>query len=375
MAPLFAYILFSFSLARSTLCSSPTRDATTALSFGASDWIWTPTTTAGTPVGLRKDFTPPLAKALISAEIAITAAVLFDLYVNGNFIGSGTPPNGGRFAPRFCVDLLPSFNVFAVNSRTHAPANGGVLANIHLTYSDNTTATIVSDGSWRVKSLPPAGFEQLSFDDTAWASATIIAPYGTGTPWSTILPNIASDPPVVALTEAQWIWPNVVPASGLVPAGSRAFRRTFTPAPGQTPMIANIAIAANNQYTLYVNGVPIGNGTNRAVAQHYVVNFTPGTSEVVLAILATNTGTAASTAGVLLFMEVNMVPSGRVGCTAGAFILTNTLWKSTTGAIPAGFEQPDFDDSAWTAVVAEETYPGTKFGTVTIAAASRAVTV
>ncbi|KAJ6473509.1 hypothetical protein DFH09DRAFT_1293770 [Mycena vulgaris] len=371
MAPLFAYILFSFSLARTTLCSSPPGDATTKLSFGASDWIWTSTTTAGTPVGLRKDFTPPLGKALISAEIAITAIARFDLYVNGNFIGAATR---ARLAPRFCVDLLPSFNVFAVNSHVNG-GDAGVLANIHLTYSDNTTDTIISDGSWRAKSLPPVGFEQLSFDDTTWASATIMAPYGIGTPWSTILPNIASDPPVVALTGAQWIWPNVVPASGLVPAGSRAFRRTFAPALGGTPMTANIAIAANNQYTLYVNGVPIGNGTNAAVAQHYVVNFTPGTSEVVLAILATNTGTAASTAGVLLFMEVNMVPSGRVGCTAGAFILTDNAWKSTTGAIPAGFEQPGFDDSAWTAVVAEETYPGMEFGTVTIAAASRAVTV
>jgi hypothetical protein len=140
-------------------------------------------------------------------------------------------------------------------------------------------------------------------------------------------------------------------------------------------MTANILIAADNEYTLHVNGVAIGSAANVKVAQHYVVNFQPTTSEIVLAVLATNTGTAASTAGILVFMEVNMVPSGRVGCTAGSYVLTDDTWKSTTGAIPTGWEQPGFNDTAWGAAVAEETYPGTKFGTLTIAAASPAVTV
>jgi hypothetical protein len=52
-----------------------------------------------------------------------------------------------------------------------------------------------------------------------------------------------------------------------------------------------------------------------------------------------------------------MVPTGRTSCTAGAFALTDVGWKSTKGAIPAGFEQPGFDDSAWPAVVVEATYP------------------
>ncbi|KAJ6522532.1 hypothetical protein DFH09DRAFT_1421739 [Mycena vulgaris] len=359
---------------RFTLCSSAVGTATTPLSFAAADWIWTPTTTADAHVGLRKDFTPPLGKALIAAEIIITAVNELQLYVNGDFIVSGTPPTRARFSPRYCVDLLPSSNVFAVNATTPG-ANGGLIATIHLTYSDNSTDTIVTNGSWRVRSLPPAGFGQLSFDDTAWASATVLDAYDTGPLWSTVHPNIASDPPDVSLFVIDWIWTNVVPASGRVPPGSRAFRRTFTPAPGQTPMTANIVITANNAYTMYVNGVPIGNGSNPAVAQHYIVDFQPGTAEVVIAILATNTGTAASTAGILLFMEVNMVPSGRVGCTAGAFILTDDAWKSTTGAIPAGFEEPGFDDSAWAAFVVQEAEGGARFGTVTIAAAAPAVTV
>jgi hypothetical protein len=67
---------------------------------------------------------------------------------------------------------------------------------------------------------------------------------------------------------------------------------------------------------------------------------------------------------VLVAMEVKMVPTGRTG----AFALTDVGWKSTKGAIPAGFEQPGFDDSAWPAVVVEATYPAAPWGALTIAA-------
>ncbi|KAJ6482222.1 hypothetical protein C8R47DRAFT_1049693 [Mycena vitilis] len=378
MVPVYISALLSLLQAGMTLhvsaaaTTSPEPAAAPALNFAASHWIWTPTTTAGAIVGLRKDFTPPLGKALIASEMIVTASNRMQLYVNGDFVGSGTPPNRGAFAGRFCVDLLPSFNVFAVNALTTAPTGGAMLTAIRLTYSDNTTDLIVSDASWRVQGSPPTGFEQLSFDDTTWPAGTVVGAAGDA-PWGTLW--FASSPPVLELTKAQWVWTNIVPASGLLPAGSRAFRRTFVPAPNQIPMTANILIAADNEYTLYVNGVPIGSGTNAKVAQHHVVDFQPTTSEIVVAVLATNTGAAASRAGMLAFMEVNMVPTGRNGCTAGSYVLTDITWKSTSGAIPAGWEQPGFNDTAWGAVVAEETYPGTKFGTLTIAAASPVVTV
>ncbi|KAJ6493896.1 hypothetical protein C8R47DRAFT_1043631 [Mycena vitilis] len=358
--------------ASTAAATSPEPAAAPALNFAASQWVWTPTTTAGGIVGLRKDFTPPFGKALVAAEMIVTVSDRMQLYVNGDLIGAGTPPNGGAFAGRFCVDLLPSFNVFAVSGHTDAPAGGGMLAAIRVTYSDNTTDTIVSDASWRVQGSPPTGFQQLSFDDTAWSAGTVVGTAG-GAPWGTI--EFASNPPVLALNSAQWIWTNVVPANGLLPPGSRAFRHTFVPAPNQRPMTANILIAADNEYTLYVNGVPIGSGANAKVAQHYVVDFQPGTSEIVFAVLATNTGAVASRAGVVAFAEVNMVPTGRDGCVAGAYVLSNGLWKSTSGAIPAGWEQPGFNDTAWGAAAAQEPYPGTKFGTLTVAAASPIVTV
>ncbi|KAF8144839.1 hypothetical protein K438DRAFT_1992400 [Mycena galopus ATCC 62051] len=361
MTPLILYALFCLIFPWVFLTSAiavddvaPTSDATTALSFTNSEWIWTPTTTANALVAFRKDFTPPLGKSLIAAEVIITASNTFTFYVNGDVIGSQTPPHRGGFSQRFCIDLLPSLNVFAVNASTTAAASGALIATIFVTYQDGTHDTIPTDSSWRISHGLPLGFEQLSFDDTTWPVATVVGAYGDAT-WGTLF--IPADPPVLALTRAQW----------------RAFRRTFTPAPGQIPATANILIAADNAYALYINGVNVGNGTDWKIAQHYVVNFASAPGELVLAILATNT--VASAAGVLLAMEVNMVPSGRANCTAGSFLLTDNGWVSTKGAIPSGWELPGFDDSAWPAVVAEATYPSTTWGTITVAAASAPVTI
>ncbi|KAF7360015.1 hypothetical protein MVEN_00729100 [Mycena venus] len=319
MAPLFRFALLSVLLAPLTYAAGANNATdsglapavTSPLNFASSKWIWTSTTTTNALVALRKGFTPPLGKSLIAAEILITADNSFNLYVNGDYVGSGTPPAHG------------------------------------------TTDTLLTDSSWRVKQGLPAGFESLSFDDTAWPVATVAGTYGAA-PWDIVL--IPSDPPVVGFDHAQWIWTDIVPASGKVPAS------------------ATIILTADNSYTLYVNGVTVGSGGGIKTAQRYTVNFATPASEVVLAVLATNT--AASVAGVIANMEINMVPSGRASCTAGAFLLTDAGWKSTKGAIPTGFEQPGFDDSAWPAVVAEETYAaGPNWGALTIQAVSPPVTV
>ncbi|KAJ6527570.1 hypothetical protein DFH09DRAFT_1371378 [Mycena vulgaris] len=370
MPSLFLYAAFTLLFLKfSVTLAVAAPDATSALSFAASKWIWASTTTANGLVALRKDFTPPLGKSLIAGEIILTAAN-FDLYLNGDYVGSATPPSRSALTQRFCFDLLPSYNVFAVNASTAATRDGAFIATILLTYSDFTQDTIVSDSSWRAKNGLPLGFEQLSFDDTAWPVATVAGVYGAA-PWGTI--SIPSDPPVFTLNRAQWVWTNIVPASGSLPVGSRAFRRMFTPAPGQILATANIIISADNAYTLYVNGITVGTGANWMVAQHYIVNFASAPSEIVLAVLVTNT--AVSRAGLLVFMEVNMMPAGRANCTAGSFLATDIGWKSTKSAIPTGFEQLGFDDSAWPAVVAEVTYPGAPWNTLTIAAPSAPVTV
>ncbi|KAF8146826.1 hypothetical protein K438DRAFT_1780567 [Mycena galopus ATCC 62051] len=128
--------------------------------------IWTLTTTANAVVSFRKDFSPPVGKALIGAEVIMAATGNFTSYVNGDFAGSGA--DRSEVAQRFCVDLLPGYNVFAVEASTTASTNGGLIATILVTYAESTTSTIVSDGTLRISPGSPPRFEQLSFDVTAW---------------------------------------------------------------------------------------------------------------------------------------------------------------------------------------------------------------
>ncbi|KAJ7459616.1 hypothetical protein B0H11DRAFT_2059271, partial [Mycena galericulata] len=342
--------------------TAPTGSAAQApLTFGSSDWIWTATTTASEVIALRKDFTAPFGKSLIAAEIIITAIADMNLYVNGDYIGSLETPQRWGYAQRFCIDLLPGYNVFAVNASTPDTTLQGLVATILLTYSDGTTDTLFTESSWRATNGSPAGFEQLSFDDTTWDVATVVSSYKAALATRPVI--IPADPPVVTLSSAQWVWANDIPPNGVVPAESRAFRKTFTPAPGQVPMSANIIISADDAYTLYVNGVAIGNGTNWTVAQQYIVNFGNAPSEIVLAVLANN--------------QVNMQPSGRANCTAGSIFSSDLSWKSTLDEIPTGFKQPGYDDSTWPAVALEGAYgiQPSAWGSVTIAAASAPITI
>ncbi|KAJ6557542.1 hypothetical protein B0H19DRAFT_1261153 [Mycena capillaripes] len=146
------FLLFGFSSLTPTAATSDfALDATSPLNFAASKWIWSSATAkAHTFVGFRKDFAPPLGKSLVAAEIIFTIRL------------------HARFACRFCVDLLPHLNVFAVNASTATAGadEGGFIATILVTYSDGTTDTILTDSSWRVKSPIPLGFEELSFNNT-----------------------------------------------------------------------------------------------------------------------------------------------------------------------------------------------------------------
>ncbi|KAJ7766123.1 hypothetical protein B0H16DRAFT_1687149 [Mycena metata] len=347
--------------------------ATSTLDFTGAGWIWSSTYTASTFLAVRKDFVPPLGKSLIAAEIVMTGGQAA-FYVNGEFIGENAPPTTAwGYTGRYCVDLLPSFNVFASNGTSSDAVDAAVIGAIRVTYNDLSTDTIVTDTSWRANPWV-AGFEQLSFDDSAWSTAIVKATYPAA-PYGPL--NAAANPPAINLNFGPtWVWTNAIPAGGIteIPAGPRAFRRTFTPAAGQIPMTATILITGDDAFTLFINGVEIGstNPGGWETAQQFQVNFVSAPSELVFAVFGTNAATGR--AGVLAVAEINMAPSGRANCSAGAWVVTDANWVSITGAIPTGWQLPGFDDSAWPSVVAEAIYPA-DWGTVAIAAASPAVNV
>ncbi|KAJ7834405.1 hypothetical protein B0H13DRAFT_2369902 [Mycena leptocephala] len=302
-----------------------------ALDFTGASWIWSSDSQVGVLSAFRKDFTPPFGKSLIAAEIITAVDNSLAFYVNGQFIGNGSGLHGVRFARRFCASLLPSYNVFAVAASTTLPTQTppAFIATIYLTYSDGTTDTLVTDTSWRAMSPFPVDFAQLTFDDTTWPVATVVST-NPDLPFGSVF--IPTDPPVVSFAWTPW---------------------TFTTAPGEVAATATIMITADDEYTLWVNGVLIGSNNNYVIAQVYTVDLAP-TDTIVFAVLATNGGTG---------------PNPR-GYWPGALLQTDVTWKSTQGSIPTGWELPGFDDSAWPPVVVAGLYPNAPWGSVMTAAPS-----
>ncbi|KAK0463801.1 lectin [Desarmillaria tabescens] len=158
-----------------------------ALDMTQSNWIWTgETDSAGNaPVGhraFRKTITSPYGKGAVCAKVVITVDNAYTLYANGQSLGSGTDFN---VAQAYSVPQLdPNQNVFAVDGEnTGGPA--GVIATILVAYNDGTSASYVTDTTWKASTSLPTGFQLPATDDSTWSGATVVGKYGDA-PWGAI---------------------------------------------------------------------------------------------------------------------------------------------------------------------------------------------
>jgi alpha-L-rhamnosidase len=147
--------------------------------------------------------------------------------------------------------------------------------------------------------------------------------------------------PGLSFTGANWIWyPEGDPANS-VPAGTRAFRRTFDLPAGVRISAAELQVTADDYFTVYVNGVPAAHSPATAEAWRTAstvdisAELRPGAN--VIAVEAVNS--SAGPAGLLARLHVD---------TSGSpfDLVTDGAWKSATAA-GNGWQQPGFDDSAW----------------------------
>ncbi|KAJ7126026.1 hypothetical protein C8R44DRAFT_618464 [Mycena epipterygia] len=159
---------------------SLTRDAPT-LAYGGSHWIWSTEIAGGVAsVGtraFRKTFTTPAGKTPVLADIIMNGDDDFKLWVNGEEVGGAS---SWPATQRFCVTLRPCSNLFAATAHTATVNVAGLLSTIQITYSDNTTSTIVTDASWRVNTEVTPGFERPNFDDSSWETAYAFKQYPAG---------------------------------------------------------------------------------------------------------------------------------------------------------------------------------------------------
>ncbi|KJA17728.1 carbohydrate-binding module family 67 protein [Hypholoma sublateritium FD-334 SS-4] len=334
-----------------------------------AQWIWVPGRAADGityppgNVSLRRDYYPPDGKTPLSAEILITADNAYTLWVNGEEIGAQA---NFHQAFRYCVPLESGCNVFAVEGQ-NAPSDGpsnvgnaaGVISAIEIRYTDGFTETVVTDAEWHAISGSVSGFEQVAFDDSAWVAAFVEGSINTTAPWNTIGVSIppATDDPGPNLTSASWIWTNKVVA-GSAPVGGSAFLKAFSLPGGQLADSIVIDIVTDNEYTLYINGLVAGSGTDYSTPQRFEVNFVPSNT-VTIAVWGVNTG---GPAGLLAAAEIR---GCACGCGTNAFVVTDATWNFNTTA-PADFINPGFDDSKWAAAVVEGPYGMSPWGNVPI---------
>ncbi|KAK0460131.1 lectin [Desarmillaria tabescens] len=281
----------------------------------------------------RVEIPSSATKCPTCATIIVACDDQCPVYVNGQQIGTGRAPQQGAVV--YTAGLNPdSKNVFAIGVSNTAEGSAGLIATILVDYTDGTTETIVSDSTWKtLKGVAPGGWTSPSFDDSAWTAADVEGP-STASPWGT--PAL---PPAINMTTAGWLQTAESVSSGSAPRGHRPFRKTFTSPYGKAAVCGKVVLSVEDSYTLYVNGKTIGTGSGWKVMQAYSIpQLDPDVN-----VVAIN--------------GANVRANSRVYLAAGVLIAyndgssetyyTDGTWKTLNALPPAGFEQPDADDSEW----------------------------
>lgn len=155
---------------------------------GAS-WLWYPEGAPGGdfPAGsryFRRTVDIPAGARVRHAEFLATADDRFDLYVNGDRVGS-SPAVEDAWKQAVPVDVTAQLhagaNTLAI-AATNVSGPAGTIGRLHVTLDDGTSTDTVTDGAWKASDTEAAGWAQPGFDDSAWPAALVQLPYGSG-PW------------------------------------------------------------------------------------------------------------------------------------------------------------------------------------------------
>ncbi|KAJ7643691.1 hypothetical protein FB45DRAFT_280047 [Roridomyces roridus] len=159
------------------------------------------------------------------------------------------------------------------------------------------------------------------------------------------------------LTRASWIWNPEPNLQTTAPIGNVAFLKTFATPSGKSAISATIAVTADNNYTMWVNGQPIGSGDNWQTARFLTAQL--NTSTNVFAVLATNQAAGApvdaNPAGMIAAITVHYADN------SSDLILTDNSWLAAS-TIPANFTTAA-DVSAFTGAEVAATYGQGVWGT------------
>ncbi|KAG6839358.1 hypothetical protein C0991_003367, partial [Blastosporella zonata] len=193
---------------------------------------------------------------------------------------------------------------------------------------------VTTSGAGAASSQFTTGF--LSASD--WGSSSWI-----GKPAAEDIPDSLAS----SFRNASWIWisESDVPDA---PPGDCAFRKTYTSPSSKTAISALILITVDDQFTLYLNGNPLGSSPTTVdiwkSSQKFIASLDPGSN--LFTVRATNLADVStqgdSPAGLLAAIQITFSD----GTTT--IITSDASWRSTN-TIPTNFQLPSLDDSSWAA--------------------------
>jgi hypothetical protein len=150
-------------------------------------WIWWEKAAEGAMLAFRKEFS--LESVPARAVLSIAADRSCTIWLNGQRVGSGEFSDTAKRVQAFDVAryLKRGENALAVEAKGGS-RRAGVLAELNHNAAGALTRLLVSDVSWKVSAQPGAGWQSSPFDDSGWATVSVVAPQGQGdSAWSGLI--------------------------------------------------------------------------------------------------------------------------------------------------------------------------------------------
>jgi len=158
--------------------------------------------------------------------------------------------------------------------------------------------------------------------------------------WQATWIGLEEEIPRRFVDDTNWIWyPDEAPVDAL-PGGKRFFRRAFE-IPAATPFTnVVLRITADDKCTIFLDGREIGTRAGGQATKEMDLTYRIRPGRHVLAVMAENAEDAAGPAGLITRIQVDFAEGEPL------VVRSDESWKTARDESP-GWQQPDFDDSAW----------------------------
>jgi alpha-L-rhamnosidase len=187
---------------------------------------------------------------------------------------------------------------------------------------------------WKVRIWGRGGVPTAWSEPARWSMGLLDAD-----DWRATWIGLDAEIPKRFVQDTNWIWhPDDGPVEAL-PGGKRFFRRSFE-IPADRP-IANVVlrITADDACTIFLDGREIGTRSGGQATKEMDLTYRMRPGRHVLAVMAENKK-ASGPAGLIARLHVDFATGEQL------VVRADDSWKATAEESP-GWQQPDFDDSAW----------------------------